>query len=573
MKSLLQGIVFSATLLMLHPLSAAGLPAGATPAATTPDDAVVFVEAHDLGSLVRRVRESTVLERVQATPQSEKAWQAPQARKLLAAIQIAETQLGMDAWTVVEKLLGGTVSLSLHPHEGRSQPDALLLVRPTDSEILPRLLERLEPFLILAEDNVQTEEKADGLHVYVGDDLAIVYADDWLGISNNREFLERVGREQPGNGLAKLDSFQAMERQLDGEHLVRVFINTQLISQASGGRFAPEKLDNPVASLLFGGIIEQVVNSPWAGVTLDVDDSGLSLTGGVAASELTEPWAPFFSDPDSPGAAPIPNLKGRLAGFTLHRDFATWYQNRENLLREDVLPGFDKFEAGIGNFLPGRDFGTDVLPLLGSNLTFVTAPQDFGQLDGTPGVQLPGFALLVDLAKPEEGSDIVKLFLQTLSFVFNVNAGQEGREPMVQSSETWKDVQIAFMRHLERPTGERLPIAYNFTLASAQVGDRYIVSSSLDLCRSLIDRLQDGADEDAPVNRNFELEASVGPAADLLETNRDFLIGREIQKGKSPEQAASDFDFGMTMLRMLKQLRLSTGRRAESLEATLKIDW
>ena len=194
-------------------------------------------------------------------------------------------------------------------------------------------------------------------------------------------------------------------------------------------------------------------------------------------------------------------------------------------------------------------------------------------MDGRPGVELPGFALLVDLAKPEEGSDIVKLFMQTLSFILNVNAGQEGREPMVQSSETWKGVQIAFSRHLERPKGERLPIAYNFTVASAQVEDRYIISSSLDLCRTLIDRLQAPDDDERRANRNFELTADFAPVADLLVTNRDFLTGREIQKGKSPEQAAAEFDLGLTLLRMLKQLSLSTGIHAESLQATLKIDW
>ena len=105
---------------------------------------------------------------------------------------------------------------------------------------------------------------------------------------------------QAGNGLAKLDSFKAMEQQLDDDHLVRVFVNTQTISQAAGGRFVLEKLDNALASLLFGGIAEQLAQSPWAGVTLDVDESGLSLTGGVAVSELDERWGPCFSDPLMP---------------------------------------------------------------------------------------------------------------------------------------------------------------------------------------------------------------------------------------------------------------------------------
>lgn len=550
------------------------LQAADSPAASIPDDAIVYVEARDLGSLVSRIQQSTALEMVQSTPQSEQAWQTPQARKLLAAIQIAETQLGMDVWSAVSGLLSGTVTMSLHPHEGRKQPDGLLLIRPSNDEILPRLRERLEPFLVLAEDNNIKSSEVDGrLIVRAGDDLSVVYGDDWLGVSNNRELLDRAGVGQVETSIAKLDSFQSMETQLGADHLVRVFVNTDMIAQGAGGRFIPEKLDNPLGSLLFGGIAEQLARSPWAGVTLDVNESAVALTGGVAATELGETWASFFSDPQTSGAKPFPNVKDRVAGITLHRDFAAWYQNRENLIPEDLLPEFDKFEAGIGNFLPNRDFGTDVLPLLGSNLTFVAAPQDFGQLDGRPGVQLPGFAMLVDLRNPEEGSDVVKLFIQTLSFILNVNAGQEGREPMVQSSETWNDVQIAYSRHLERPEGDRLPIAYNFMLASAQVGDRYIVSSSLDLCRSLIDSLKSPEQGRRPPNRNFELEANVGPAADLLEVNRDFLIGRGVQGGKTRDQAESELNVGLTLLRMLKRFSIETGRRAESVQATLKLEW
>ncbi len=194
MNAILRGVLFCAAVIVgCVPLRGAD-----SSASSTPDDAVVFVEATDLGSLVRLVKGSTAHQVVQATPQSEKAWQTPQARKLLAAIQIAETQLGIDAWTAVEQLLSGTVTLSVHPHEGRSQPDGVLLVRPANSEIIPRLRERLEPFLVLAEDNITTKDKDGALHVQIGDDLTVIYGDDWLGLSNSRELLERFGGGRAG---------------------------------------------------------------------------------------------------------------------------------------------------------------------------------------------------------------------------------------------------------------------------------------------------------------------------------------------------------------------------------------
>ena len=538
-------------------------------------DAIAYLELQNLGSLVRRVQTSPVLESIQSSPQSVEAWKQPQARKFLAAVQIAEKQLDMDLWTFFQKLLGGTVTVSLHPKADGGDPAGLMIIRPADQDFLPRLRETLQPFLTLAEDNTIKVDEQDGrLYVETDEQFAVVYADGWIGVGSSRDVLERAGRAS-GKSIADLGAYKAMDTQLGDDHLVRLFINTEMISQGAGGRFLPEKADNALASLLFAGILEQVANSPWAGLTLDVTDTGIALTGGVSASELDEKFSPFFSDPQTAGAPAFPQLKDRIAGFTLHRDFADWYQRREDLIQEDQLPEFDKFEAGLGNFLPNRDFGTDVLPLMGSNLQFVTAPQSFDHLDGHPGVQLPGFAMIVDLADPEAGSDVVKLFLQALSFILNVSGGEEGREPMVADSESWNGTQIAFTRHLEKPKGDRLPIAYNFMLASAQVEDRYIISSSLDLCRQLVDALKDppDVDNDRLPNRNFELEANFGPAADLMEANRDFLIARGIQEGKSREQATSEYEFGVSLVRRLKQFSIRIGQKAESLQATLRIDW
>lgn len=66
-------------------------------------------------------------------------------------------------------------------------------------------------------------------------------------------------------------------------------------------------------------------------------------------------------------------MPGLIGGWVLHRDFAGWYKRREELLDPKVLPEFDKFEAGLANLLPGKDYGTDILPSLGNRLTFVAA--------------------------------------------------------------------------------------------------------------------------------------------------------------------------------------------------------
>ena len=107
-----------------------------------------------------------------------------------------------------------------------------------------------------------------------------------------------------------------------------------------------------------------------------------------------------------------------------------------------MLPNFDKFETGLAIFLAGRDFSEDVLPMLGQRLTLVSVPQSFAHLKGKPGVQLPGFALLFDLAKPTEANDLLNLVFQTVVLVSNLQATQEGRPTFVLSSESYRETPV-----------------------------------------------------------------------------------------------------------------------------------
>ena len=69
------------------------------------------------------------------------------------------------------------------------------------------------------------------------------------------------------------------------------------------------------------------------------------------------------------------------------------------------------------------------------------------------------------------------------------------------TSETYHDVQVSYAQYLEKPSGEELGVVFNFLPASARVGDQFILSSSLTLCKQLVDELEvmrTASDGDAP---------------------------------------------------------------------------
>jgi hypothetical protein len=544
-----------------------------------PPGALAFGEVANLDSVIDRVQKSDYLELLLESSQFQDVANSQQYKQAQAGRTILERQLGMDLWTVGKKLLGNRVAVGVYPKPNSDQPDAVVILQVKDTETLVHLRKQIEPFLVLT--GVKLEESPIGKGVEllaINDDAFIAFNDKWIAATNNRDLLTKTVKllsGERGKSLAQDEAYQSMSRQMGTDHLARVFINTGALAKATGGRFGlPKKMDNPLFSLLVGGILELIVHSPYAGLTLDVEENQFVLSAGVAGErgQLGETFSPFFAKPPETGTRPIPAVPHLIGGVTIYRDFADWYGRREDLLQPQVLPGFDQFEAGLGNILPGRDFGEDVLPQVGKNITFVAARQDYSHLDGKPGVQLPGFAVIFELGRPDEGAETFQLFFQTLSAILNLQAGQQGRKPWLLDTEIYKDVKVSYGRYLKKPEGDRLPLVFNFMPASARVGDKFIISSSIDLCRNLIDALKK-PENNKRVEKNFNFEFQFDPFADIIQANQDFFQAQRIQQGRTANEAKQDMAAILSLLRYFKSLDFNTTATNDAFTMQLKGAW
>jgi hypothetical protein len=168
-------------------------------------------------------------------------------------------------------------------------------------------------------------------------------------------------------------------------------------------------------------------------------------------------------------------------------------------------------------------------------------------------------ALVIELAKPDEATALLQLFFQTLAAILNLEAGQQGRQPWVVTSENYNDVQVSYARYLKKPSGKDLGIVFNFLPASARVGDRFILSSSLPLCKELIDSFREpgGASGSAPPRTMFA-ELDFDSVAGIVESNADFFIGRMTQEGRTTEEAQAEFESLVDLLRRFDAIQAAT---------------
>jgi hypothetical protein len=492
--------------------------------------------------------------------------------------------------------LGGNVAVAIYPKEGSQRPDVLAILRTAEPTALSELRQRLEPLLVLAEEQICRTESLGGVETFSlpKDTAFVAWKNDWLAVATTRALLDEALSQLSGKSdddatgqLTEDESYQAMAKRFDwdrpssgnrSQRILRGYVDTALVNKAVGGRNVPQKLDNPLGSLLFGDIVELVRTSPFAAASVDVDADGLSVTAAVGrdAAKLAEAYKAFVPV-EGAGVTPPPRVPDLLGGFTLYRNFAQWYANRENLMQEQVMPGFDKFETGLANLLPGRDFGEDVLPLIGQRITFVAAPQSYSHLDGEPGVKLPGMALVVELAQPDEATALFQLFFQTLAAILNLEAGQQGRQPWVVTSETYHDVQISYARYLKKPAGKDLAVVFNFLPASARVDDRFILSSSLPLCKQLVDAIRGethgaGSATGSPP-RTMLAQLHFDSVSDMVESNTDFFVGRMVQEGRTTEEAKSEFAAVLDLLRRFDSLQAATELLPDVFQLRLEGKW
>jgi hypothetical protein len=560
-----------------------------------PAGAIAYAELSGSGEKLEQLRDSEHFAAWLASPQYRRYEASQDYRRLQAGRQIVERQLGRNVWALAKSLLGGNVAVGVYPKEGSEQPDVLGILRTEDPAALADLRRELDPLLVLAAEQFQRTESLAGIETYAfpKDAGFLAWKGNWLAVATSRSLLDGALRKldnkatgEKSAGLVGDAPYVEMVRATDWdrpgneeetERLVRVFVDTALVNKATGGKSIPEKLDNPVGSLLFGDVAELLRTSPFAMATMDVGVSGLSINLALARDdEKLDERHRGFVPAEGAGVEPPPRVPDLIGGITLYRDFAHWYSHREDLLQEQVLPGFDKFETGLANLLPGQDFGEDVLPLLGKRIAFVAAPQDYSHLNGKPGVRVPGMALVIELAQPEEGATLLQLLFQTLAAILNLEAGQQGRQPWVVTSETYHDVQVSYAKYLQTPSGKDLGIVFNFLPASARVGNRFVLSSSLPLCKQLIDELlsqpADGS-EAGTLPKTLLGELHFESVAAILESNTSFFVGRMAQEGRTTDEAQAEFAALLDFLRRFDSIRAGTEVSPKAFKVRLEGIW
>lgn len=550
-----------------------------------PPDAVLALEISQPAAVLDLAADPQVIETVTSLPSYQKAAKETKLREFLTGVSFLEARLDIRWPAALHKLLDGGLLLSIHPQNG------VLLITEAKDESLLRELHEVVTAIAKGEakkagqpDRVASKEYKGVTAWTFGSDESHAIVDNRFIIANRPSLLKAVldlRAKAGGESLASLPAFQAAKQAVGPQALGVAFVNMEVFKQLPPIQKALETNENPMAALLFAAVTDAMRQANWLGLGLDLDLNRLTLKATANGQTADAPSQAAFTFPSQPSEGALPNLDvpGLIAGLSLYRDLHSFYAAKDELFPERTS-GLIFFENMMGIFFSGRDLTEEVLGETRPEIRFVVAEQEYDPSIGTPRIQLPSFGAIFRLRNPEKAALVAEEAWQKAVGLVNVTRGQKAQTGLIFDRVEYKDVRfsVAYFPTVDEKDKSDLDLRFNFRPALARVGEYLVVASTEGLAKDLIDAVKKQATESvkALAQTHSLIEVDAARLASILQTNRDAMVRQTmVGKGKTRDEAESEFDFLVTLVRYLGRVKLDIaspqGQQQASLEVELQV--
>lgn len=573
-------------------LGMSGLCLGAAPGSEatrlSADDTAFYAEAPRTEALFNLATSDRVGQLLEAVPGLEQAFEDnKKLRELEQIVRFVSTVLDTKPEDGLRAVLGGRVVVAV---EGQSKVDrSYFIITPKDEDFLKRAHAKL---LELARQDAAGKGKPDpvreeayrGVTGYsVSEKEAHAIVDGQLVIANGadalRTWIDRVQEPSKVSKPLSADAdWQARKAAQDPEMAVWALARMdrlRVIYPNLNGKKDPDA----GALFVFGPWIEALRKSDWLTASVTWTDARLAANLTINAPSGSIPAAMKGFRPSGSGQGVRAPLKppGTIASASLWRDMSAVWEARGEIFPPEAQQGFAGLDTFAGQFFGGRDFGHDVLGALGQDWRLVLVKQDPATLQPRPDILLPGFAMVVDLnGEDPEFSQRLLAAYQSFVGLANLGAAQSKAPPLMQGSEQFEGITISTARFLPprkdaAASDEPVHIRHNLSPAVAQVGNRFILSSTVETAKALLTSLKaEGQGNAARSDQTLRIEAEGQAVSALIDQNRETLIDRIVVKeGKDRAVAGKEVDLLKALAKYLGQGALSATDTADGVSFTL----
>jgi hypothetical protein len=553
-------------LLLCVPVVSAELPRADTPASPLrllPDQADLLIQAPQPRRLVETLTRLDTLKLLRQLAPVRELYDSTNARRFMQLVAYFEKELGLPWPQLLDRLAGRGAFLGV---QFRSSPTLLLVVEGEDARLMQQFFEL--GLQITEQELARQEVKAKPVKgsykeytiVHIFPELHAAVAGSSLLVSNSETALQ-AGLERHRHGgkksMADVAGVQEAARLLPPQPLVSVWLNMQKVQQAAGvdARDEARPRANPVLTVFIGHYLKLLERTPFVCASVYSGAEGLAATIVIPRGREGLRGDRLLHVPPAgvPGSRPLLKPKNVLYSESAYFDLANIWKERATLFQDEQVRQLEKADKQATPFLLGTK-PSKLLSHTGPYYRFVAAQQVSFSYKTTPKISLPAFALVWELRQPEAFGKAMEAVLRGVALLTGAKVDLQLVE------EQYKDCKLVGYRFPENQPlkGDVDDLRFNFTPCFTRVGDQFVVSSTMALCRELVDLIHEEGSSPARGNASSALVRVYGSGvAAYLHTIEDLLITQTtLDQAVTPKEARQQVKVFLDVIRELGALSL-----------------
>jgi len=535
-----------------------------TPLRLMPDQADLLIQAPQPRRLVETLTIGDLLKQLQQLAPVREFFDSTNARRFLQLVAYFEKEMGLPWPQLLDRLAGRGIVAGVQ--FGPSPAPVLLVIEGEDSQLTQQFFELA---LKIAEQELTRQEAKEkpikGSYkeystVHIGTEFHAAVAGSALLLSNSEKALHagldryhNVGKQS----MAEVSDVGEAAHLLPPQPLVSLWLNMKKVREspeAKAAYQAPPR-DDPVLTIALGSYLNLLGRTPFVCAGIYVDKDGFLATirtprgrEGMGADKLLH-----IPPAGVPGSRPLLKPKNVLYSESKYFDIANIWKERDKLFNEKQAKQFGAAEKKAAPFLVGTKL-SKLFTQAGPYYRFVAVHQEKIGYKTTPKIVIPAFALVWELREPEPFSKSMESILRGVALL----TGSQANLKLVE--EQYKDCKLVGYRFPEdKPSkGDVNDLRFNFMPCFTRVGDQFVVSSTMELCRELVDLIHKEGNAptrgQAATTRQYLYSSG---AAAYLQTIEDLLVTQvTLDQAVTPAEGRQEVKLFLDMIRKLGALSL-----------------
>lgn len=455
-----------------------------------PEEADFAIAIARPGMVADTLRDLLESERLRELPAYREAREQINVRRFLQLLRYAEQELGKPWRELVDALVGDGIVLA-----GKYAPSPaplLLIVCGRDAALLQQAV---RIFSDVAEQELARRDLPSQRREHQRSELKITQLGEVyytvqgprLLLSNRLEVFDYVAPLLAGKGersLASAAKWQAARRSIPQEAIAWAWADLRPPKSLPQVRQVVELPgDVPLAHVFFGRYLDLFRRADYltAWLTLQRQELHLTLYAPAGWKEASPAACAQMPADGRVQLRPPLCVPGTIYTSSFYFDPASFLQQRDKLLRPEQRQAFEEFDKNSSKFLLGTRF-SELVSGLGSRHRLIVAQPDRQTYSQGPGTVIPSFAVVLELKNAEKTGTRLAAMLRGAALL----ASFQTRLELVE--ENHDGVKLVGYRFAENDAnrGVQNGLLFNFSPCFAQVGDQFMLCSTLDLGRQII---------------------------------------------------------------------------------------